>query len=75
MNTRQCRHIRKLQMRAMTTIQHKAIAGATRADELDELTQLCPICSGMIVSMLMFIEADDVEEAKRQILATLAVAN
>jgi len=59
---------------ATTTIHHKAIAGATRVDELDELTRLCPICSVMISSIMQFVEAEDIEAAKRRLLATLAVA-
>jgi hypothetical protein len=73
MNIRQCRHIRQLQFKALSSIRHTSIQGASRA-ELDEITQLCPICTGVIVTMMQFLEADDVEAAKLRVLATLAVA-
>lgn len=59
-----CRHIAKGEHRPATTIHHRAIIGATRADELDDHTELCPICSAAVLTFLHYLEAEDARAAK-----------
>lgn len=66
----QCRHVRTKTMPATTTLHHKAIAGRSRA-ELDNVTELCALCSGAVSATLLHLEAEEDVDYKRSLSAML----
>jgi hypothetical protein len=53
----QCAHVRRGELPAITRVRHDTISGApTRAERLATETELCAMCSGMIVGMLTQLE-------------------
>lgn len=54
-----CRHIARGAHPAITSLRHTTIPGAdTHVDELDETTELCIRCSGLVIALLKRIEED-----------------
>lgn len=57
--TTSCYHVKTGEKPAATRLQHTSIPGVMRT-ELDAVTDLCVICSGIIVARLMRLEAEPI---------------
>lgn len=52
-----CLHIQRSNVHPTTVVRHTSLNTiGTRIGDLDTETQLCPICSGLLVSMLQLLE-------------------
>ena len=59
MTTHVCRHIKREELPAITVVTQRTSPGApTRASDLDAETQLCAMCSGEVVALLMALERE-----------------
>lgn len=53
---KQCAHICRGELPAISRVQHVTIAGAPTRSELATETELCALCSGALVGLLMQLE-------------------
>ena len=70
----QCRHIRAQGMPAVTTVHQLAIPGVpTSASALDNFVELCPLCSAIVASIMIYVTADDPKVAKQLLLEMISL--
>lgn len=75
MKRHQCRHVRQGHQ-AKTTAHHRAIIGATKAEDLDDFFELCAVCSAVLAGFTMYVNAEDPVKAKAALFEALrAVQN
>ena len=70
MKRHQCRHVRHGHQ-AKTTAHHRAIIGATKAEDLDDFFELCALCSAVLAGFTMFAVHEDAVEAKAALFEAL----